>query len=432
MRDESSGLRAEVVAVGTELLLGENVDTNSAWISSRFAEIGVDVFRHVTVGDNVVRLLAALRDAASRADAVVVTGGLGATQDDLTRFAVARLAGVDLERRADLVEHVEAHFARTGRPMPPRNRIQADLPAGARVLAPVGTAAGFAVEVDGTVIYCLPGVPTEMATMVDRDVVPDLAGRAGLATTVSRLVRTAGVSESGVAERCAGVVERLDAVGNPTVAFLASRGETRVRVTAKAGSREAALALVDPVVDEVVGLLGAAVVGLDGEGVEHAVGRQLRRLGWTLAVGESVTGGGVGARLVTVAGASDWFRGGVVAYTESVKTSLGGVPAQVLAREGAVSEAVAGALATGVRDRMGAEVGLAVLGVAGPALQAGRAVGTVCLGVALPEGPPRVRTVVLPSRSRTQIQEWATSVVLDHLRRALGAGAADPADPHDG
>lgn len=422
MRDEPSGLRAEVVAVGTELLLGESVDTNSAWISSRLAEIGVDVFRHVTVGDNVARMLAELRGAVSRAEVVVVTGGLGATQDDLTRVAVAQLAGVDLTRRTDLVEHVEAHFALSGRPMPPRNLTQADLPAGARVLAPVGTAAGFAVEVDGTVVYCVPGVPTETATMVDRDVVPDLVQRAGLATTVSRLVRTAGMSESAVAERCAPVVERLDTAGNPTVAFLASRGETRVRITAKERSREAALALVDPVVDEVVDLLGAAVVGLDDEGVEHAVGRQLRRRAWTLAVGESVTGGGVGARLVTVPGASAWFRGGIVAYADAVKTSLAGVPEAVLAREGAVSEAVAGALATGVRDGVGADVGLAVLGVAGPATQAGREVGTVCLGVALPEGAPRVRTVVLPSRSRTQIQEWATSIVLDQLRRALGGG----------
>lgn len=416
---EEPSLAAEIVAVGSELLLGQNVDTNSAWISARLAEIGVDVFRHATVGDNPERIVAELGGAVARAGAVIVTGGLGPTQDDLTRVAVATLAGVALERRDGLVAHLEEYFTARGRTMPRSNLVQADLPLGARVLAPVGTAAGFAVDVGRTVVYCLPGVPAEMTVMMERDVVPDLVRRGGLAATISRLVRTAGMSESGVAERCGALVERLDEVGNPTVAFLASRGETRVRVTGKAASRQAALALVDPVVDEIVGLLGAGVVGVDDEGVELAIARQLRRLGWTLAVAESVTGGGVGARLVTVAGASDWFLGGVLAYTEGVKTRLGGVPEELLARDGPVSEPVVGALAAGVRTRLGADVGLAVVGVAGPATQGGRDIGTVCVGVALPGEPTRTRTLALPSRSRTQIQEVAASMALDALRRSL-------------
>lgn len=413
------GLRAEVIAVGSELLLGDSVDTNSAWISGRLAEVGIDVFRHATVGDNVERIVAELRGAAERADAVVVTGGLGPTQDDLTRVAVARLAGVPLERREELSRYLVEYFARGGRPMPASNLSQADLPVGARVLEPVGTAAGFAVEVTGATVYCLPGVPTEMEAMVTRDVLPDLVERGGLATTVSRVVRTAGMSESGVAEQCAAVVDRLEERGNPTVAFLASRGETRVRITGKAASRQGALALVDPVVEEIVSLLGTGVVGVDDEGVEHAVARQLRQAGWTLAVGESVTGGGLGARLVTVPGASGWFRGGVVAYTEAVKRSVAGVPAEMLATEGPVSEPVAGALAAGARERLGADAGLGVVGVAGPTAQGGREVGTVCVGVVLPGGQARTRTVALPSRSRTQVQEWAASVALDFLRRRL-------------
>lgn len=425
MPPDASGFHAEVIAVGSELLLGESVDTNSAWISARLAEVGVDVFRHATVGDNVERIVAELRGAAERADAVIVTGGLGPTQDDVTRVAVARLAGVALERREELTRYLGEYFARGGRTMPASNLRQADLPAGARVLEPVGTAAGFAVGVAGAIVYCVPGVPAEMQTMVTRSVLPDLVQRGGLATTVSRVVRTAGMSESGVAERCAQAVDRLEERGNPTVAFLASRGETRVRVTGKAATREAALALVDPVIEEIVALLGTGVVGVDDEGVEHAVARQLRQAGWTLAVGESITGGGLAARLVSVAGASDWFVGGVLAYTEAAKTAVAGVPEDLLAREGPVSEPVAEALAAGVGRRLAADVGLGVVGVAGPTTQGDREVGTVCVGVVLPDGVARTRTVVLPSRSRTQVQDWAASVALDFLRRQLSEAAAN-------
>jgi nicotinamide-nucleotide amidase len=414
-------VRAEVIAVGSELLLGDNVDTNTAWISARLAEAGVDVFRHTTVGDNIDRMAGVLAAAADRVDAVIVTGGLGPTHDDLTRQAVARLAGVELERREELADYLVDYFLRAGRSMPASNLVQADLPAGARILQPVGTAAGFAVEVRGAVVYCVPGVPAEMEAMVDRDVMPDLLARGDLATTVSRLVRTAGMSESGVGEIAEPVIARLDQIGNPTIALLASRGETRVRVTGKAPSREEALRLVDPVVDELVDLLGAGVAGVDGEGVEHAVARQLRQLGWTLAIAESVSGGGLGARLVSVPGASDWFRGGLIVYSDAAKQRLAGTDPAVLERAGPVSEEVAAALAVGARGQLGADVGLAVVGVAGPTEQGGQPVGTVCGAVALPapDATPRTRSVNLPSRSRTQLQEWSASVALDYLRRRL-------------
>jgi nicotinamide-nucleotide amidase len=416
-------VRAEIVAVGSELLLGD-VDTNSAWISSRLAEIGVDVHRHTTVGDNLERLRAALAEAADRAEAVVVTGGLGPTQDDLTRDAVAALAGVALQRDEELCEYLYDYFARAGREMPERNLVQADLPAGARVLAPVGTAPGFAVELARAAghtctVYCVPGVPREMEAMVTRDVLPELVARGGLATTVSRVVRTAGMSESGVAELCGHIVERLDAAGNPTIAFLASRGQTRVRVTGKAGDREAALALVDPVVEEVVAVLGTGVVGLDDEDIQHAVARHLRALGWSLAVGESVTGGRLAARIVSVPGSSDWFRGGLVTYATQTKSVLAGVDPDVLAAEGPVSEAVAGALAAGAAARLGADVGLAVVGVAGPTEQAGQPVGTTCVAVALPDGSVRSRTLRLPGGGRVELQDWAAGAALEYLRRRL-------------
>lgn len=412
-------MRAEIVAVGSELLLGDHVDTNSAWLSARLAEIGVDVHRHTTVGDNLDRMVEVIGDACRRADAVLVTGGLGPTQDDITRDAVARLAGVELVHHPEIAESLHAWFATRGRDMPANNLRQADLPAGARVLERVGTAPGFAIEVGDAVVYCMPGVPREMVVMFDRDVLPDLQRRGGLAATVSRLVRTAGMSESGVAELCGELVDELEEAGNPTIAFLATKGETRVRVTGKAADRQAALALVDPVVERVVEVLGAGVVGVDDEGVEHAVARLLLERGWTLAVGESMTGGGVGARLVRVPGASRWFRGGLITYATEVKATLAGVDPDVLAAEGPVSSPVVAQLAAGARERLGADVGLAVVGVAGPDRQGGQDVGTVWLGHAAPDGTTDTRLVRLPARDRHDLQDFAVSSALDFLRRRL-------------
>ena len=412
-------MKAELVAIGSELLLGDAVDTNSAWISARLAEIGVDVHRHSTVGDNVDRMAEVIGGAAQRADHVVVTGGLGPTADDLTRIAVARVVGVELERRHELAEYLYQYWAAGGREMPESNLVQADLPLGAQVLDPVGTAAGFRVEVGASSVWCVPGVPREMEAMVTRDVLPVLRAAGGEATTVSRVVRTAGMAESAVGEACAPVVDRLAAAGNPTLAFLASKGETRVRLTAKATTREDALALLDPLVDEVVAILGPNVAGVDDEGLEWAIARQLRTLGLTLAVGESVTGGGVSARLVKVPGASEWFRGSVVTYATDLKATLGGVDGEALAASGPVSEATAGALAAGTRKQLGADVGLAVVGVAGPATQGGQPVGFTCVGAALPDGTVVTASRRLPARARSEVQEFAASMALDFLRRRL-------------
>ena len=412
-------MRAELVAIGSELLLGDAVDTNSAWISARLAEIGVDVHRHTTVGDNVERMVDVIAGACARADAVIVTGGLGPTADDLTRVAVARVAGVALERRDALAEYLYSYWARTGREMPESNLVQADLPVGATVLEPVGTAAGFKVAVGDSTVWCVPGVPREMEVMVARDVVPALRAQAGTATTISRVVRTSGMAESAVGKACAAIVARLEAVGNPTLAFLASRGETRVRLTAKAASREEALALLDPLVAEVVEVLGAGVVGIDDEGVEWTIARQLRALGLTVGLGESVTGGHVAARLVAVPGASEWLRGSLVTYATEVKSTVAGVDAGVVAENGPVSEATAAALASGARERLGADVGLAVVGVAGPATQGGQPVGLTCVAVALPDGAVRTAVRRLPARARTELQEFAASMALDFLRRQL-------------
>lgn len=414
-------MRAELVAIGSELLLGDAVDTNSAWISARLAEIGVDVHRHTTVGDNVERMAEVLSSACSRADHVIVTGGLGPTSDDLTRVAVARVAGVELERRHDLAEYLYEYWAKAGREMPESNLVQADLPVGADVLAPVGTAPGFAVAVGAARVWCVPGVPREMETMVGRDVLPALRAAAGASTTVSRVVRTGGMAESAVGEALLPLVRRLESAGNPTVAFLASRGETRVRLTAKAATREEALALLDPLVAEVVSVLGSGVAGIDDEGAEWSIARQLQQLGMTLGLAESITGGGVSARLVTVPGASEWFRGALVTYATDVKVSLAGVDASLLERATPVSEETAGALAAGARFALGADVGLAVVGVAGPTTQGDQPVGYTCVAVALPDGSVPTVSRRLPARGRVEVQEFAASMALDFLRRRLAA-----------
>jgi nicotinamide-nucleotide amidase len=412
-------VRAELITVGSELLLGEGVDTNSAWISERLTEVGVEVTRHTTVGDRSSHMLAALAEACERVEVVIVTGGLGSTHDDLTRPVVAELAGVRLERHDDLEEDIRAYFANRRLEMPMRNLMQAELPEGARVLPPVGTAPGFVVSVGAATVYCVPGVPREMQVMVARDVIPDLIERGGLAATVSRLVRTAGIPESGVAERLEEVIRELDETGNPTIALLASQGETRVRVTATAASREAADVILSPIVERIIGLLGANVVGVGDEGVEAAIGRQLRRLGLTLAVAESITGGGVAARMVSVPGSSDWLRGGLVTYATDTKVALGGVDPAVLERDGPVAESTAGQLAVGAAAQLAADVGLGVVGVAGPTRQGGRDIGTCCLGVALPGCLVRTCTVHLPGHTRSDIQEFAASAALDYLRRRL-------------
>jgi nicotinamide-nucleotide amidase len=410
---------AELVAVGSELLLGDVVDTNSAEIARRLAEHGVEVRRTTAVGDDVDRIAAVLEEAVSRAGAVVVTGGLGPTQDDLTRLALAQVAGVGLVRDEAVVADLSGHFAARGWDMPDTNLQQADLPEGGWWLPRVGTAPGIGLEVGEAVVWCLPGVPREMRRMLADSVLPDLAARVGAGVTVTRTVRTAGLGEGHIAADLADVVARCEAAGSPVVAFLASGGETRVKVTARATSREAALAEVEPVVGEVVARLGVGVVGLDDEGVAHAVGRLLAGAGLVLAVAESVTGGAVGARLVEVPGASGWFAGGLVTYQTPTKASLAGVDAQVLAHHGPVSEPVAEALAAGAAARLGADVGLAVVGVAGPEPQGGQPVGTVVVAVVGPDGVARARTLALPGDDRVELQRSAAQAALTALHRSL-------------
>jgi nicotinamide-nucleotide amidase len=420
-------LIVEVVAVGTELLLGQIVDTNSAWLGERLALAGVDCHFQVKVGDNHARIVAAIRVALERADAVVCCGGLGPTQDDITREAIADVMGVSLQRHEELVARISQLFARRGREMPASNLRQAEVPEGATVIPQVaGTAPGLVCPVGAKAVYAVPGVPHEMREMVERAVVPDLVRRAGaVSTIVSRTLRTWGMSESRVAEMLAGRIEALEATAaggsggrdRPTIAFLASGIEgIKVRLTTKAASPEAAARLLDAEEAEVRAVLGDSVFGVDDETMEAAVGRLLADRRLTMGVAESLTGGMVGARLTAIAGASAWFRGSVVSYSSEVKRALLGVG------EGpVVSPEAAEQMAEGARRVLGADVGLGVTGVAGPSEADGQPVGTVWVGLAMPGEDPFARRLHLPGQ-REQVRQLAVISSLDLLRRRLAAG----------
>jgi nicotinamide-nucleotide amidase len=413
-------VRCEIIGVGTELLLGQIVNTNAAWIGQRLADVGWDCLRHTVVGDNTERIAEAIREALGRADAVILTGGLGPTQDDVTREALAEVAGVALVRRPELEAWLRERFGGMGvQRMAEMNLRQADVPEGARTIDnPRGTAPGLIMEIDGKPVYAVPGVPREMEGMLEQVVLPDLAARAGEGRAiVSRTLRTAGVGESRLAERLTPMWEEVGTGRQVTMAYLASPGEVRVRLTAVGRTREEALAEIAPVEARVREELGDIVYGTDDKTLEAVVGRLLRGRGLTLATAESLTGGLLGGRITGIPGASDYYLGGVVAYATDAKASRLGVDPDLLATDGPVSEPVAAAMAAGARKAFGADLGLAATGVAGPTEQSGRRVGTLCLGVADAAGTA-TSTLTAPG-DRTQIRLWTTTVALDLARRRL-------------
>jgi len=408
-------VRCEVVAVGTELLLGQIVDGNSAWIGEQLARAGIDCRFQVRVGDNRARIAATLRQALGRSEAVIVCGGLGPTQDDVTREAVAEAAGVSLRRDAAMGERIRRGFEARGRRFAETNLRQAELPEGARFIPDMpGTAPGLICPVGGKVLYAVPGVPFEMRRMLETCVLPDLRRRSGARAVIrSRVVKTWGESESRLAMLLADRIEALAGAGGATLAFQASGIEgLKVRITVKAESAAAADAVLDGEEAELRGRLGDAVFGTDAQTMESAVLGLCRERGESLAVAESLTGGLAAMRLTAVPGASEVFRGGIVAYASDVKFSLLGVP------EGpVVSRAAATAMAEGVRRRLSASVGLGLTGVAGPAEQEGRPAGTVFVGLAR-EGQAESFEVRLPG-DRAQVREHAVITALNLVRLRL-------------
>jgi nicotinamide-nucleotide amidase len=401
--------------VGTELLLGQIIDTNSAWIAERLAAAGMDSHFQTRVGDNSQRIESVLRAALARSDAVIVCGGLGPTQDDITRDVIARVMGVPLHRDPALVERIRGRFASRGRPMPENNLRQADVPAGASPIAQMpGTAPGLICPVGDQVLYAVPGVPLEMRDMIEGSVLPDLRQRAGLPSVIaSRTLRTWGQSESALAELLGPRIEELDGAGNPTLAFLASGIEgLKVRITARAADEAAARVILDLEESRLRELLGEIVFGIDSDTMESVVLELLRRRGLSLAVAESLTGGLMGARLTEVPGASEVFRGAIVAYASDLKYDLLGVPPGPVVRAEAAE-----AMAAGVCRALGADVGLATTGVAGPTEQEGQAVGTVFVALCM-NGQVESRRLQLPG-ARAWIRQFSVISLLDHLRRRL-------------
>ncbi len=414
-------MRAEVVAIGTELLLGQIVDTNSSWIGEQLAVAGIDSLHQTKVGDNLERMVDTINLAISRADAVLICGGLGPTQDDITRVALASIMGVALVRDQSIVEHIRLMFSARGRVMAANNELQADVPVGASIIPnDRGTAPGLICPVrssDGrdVVVYAMPGVPYEMHQMMLTTVLPDLVERSGEPGTIqSRTLRTWGLAESTLAELIAPRLDELERVGGATIAFLASGMEgIKVRVTTKAATETDCAVRLDSEESALRELLGDYVFGLDEVTMEAAILSLLADRGWTLSVAESITGGLIAQRITDVAGASAVFQGGVVSYATSVKQSLLGVGDGPV-----VSELCAIEMAVGVQRLMGSSVGLSVTGVAGPAEQDDQPVGTVWCGLALPGSEPFAVHMRLPG-DRKRIREFACINSLDVLRRRL-------------
>ena len=415
-------MRCEVIAVGTELLLGQIVDTNSSWIGGQLALAGIDSHFQVKVGDNQPRIVDTIRHALSRSDAVILCGGLGPTQDDITREAIAEVMGVALVRDEAVGEAIRRGFEARGRRFSENNLRQAEHPVGASFIPEMpGTAPGLVCPLGDRVIYAVPGVPSEMREMVQGTVLPDLKRRAGVTAVIkSRVLKSWGESESRLAELLAGRIEALERAANPTIAFQASGIEgLKIRITAKAQNTAAAEALIAAEEAQVRAIVGDAIFAVDAQTMESVVLDLLRARGLSLAVAESLTGGLAGARLTAVSGASDVFRGAVVSYASEVKFSLLGVPQGPV-----VSNDAAKAMALRVREKLGADIGLATTGVAGPAQQEGHPPGVVFLGLAYGEHAEALQ-LRLPG-NRDQVRGYAVISALNLLRLRVSGSSTSP------
>ena len=352
----------EILSVGTEILLGDILNTNSRFLSVELAKLGISVLRHTTVGDNAERLSAALRTALDRSDIVIATGGLGPTQDDITRDVCCSVMGFELEYSPEIGEGIRKYFASKSIEMPESNLRQAYVPVGGTVFENHhGTAPGLGLKKGGKCVVILPGPPYEMAPMYEESIVPYLAEYSEGAI-VSHTVRTMGIGESAMAEKVADLIEG----SNPTVAPYAKKGEALLRVTAKAETESKAEELCRPVIDEIISRLGGVVYGIDSENIEQRVVELLKENKMTIATAESCTAGYIPKRLTDIPGASEVFGCGIISYSNEIKQQLLGVKKETLDRFGAVSEQTAREMAAGVRRVSGADIGISVTGIAGP------------------------------------------------------------------
>ena len=371
-------MKAEIISIGTELLLGEIVDLNSPYLAGELPKIGVDVYHIQSIGDNMERLLDSLRRGMERSDLVLMTGGLGPTDDDLTRAAVARLLGEELYVDPELEAQVRSFFGNRGMNMPENNIKQAMLiPSASAIANPMGTAPGWWTQKGGKVLVSMPGPPRELRHMWENEVRPRLRDMVGGGLLVSRTLKVTGISEGGVDEMCGDLLK----AANPSIGVYSRPDGIHVRIAAKAMNEEEAEALIGPVEAELRGRFGEHLWGVDDETMQEQVGKLLIERGLTLATMESLTGGLLGDTITNVPGSSQYYRGGIVAYQTEMKIKYG-VSRDTIERHGAVSEETAIEMAQAVRRELGADVGIGVTGVAGPTEQEGRPVGTAYMAVA--------------------------------------------------
>ncbi|MBE6546210.1 MAG: competence/damage-inducible protein A [Ruminococcaceae bacterium] len=396
---------AEILCVGTELLLGDIVNTNAAYLSARLAELGIHVYRHTVVGDNPERLSRALKAAFEEADLVITSGGLGPTYDDLTKETVAAYFGLPLELHEASLDAIRSYFTRTGRVMTKNNEKQAMMPRGAHVFPNhYGTAPSLAIaNEEGTkTAIMLPGPPGELCPIFEEEILPYLKSRR-TSVLVSKNIHIFGMGESAVEER---LKELMTKATNPTVAPYCKEGEVRLRVTAEGDSEAEASAMCDDMIAQICRTeVGQYVYGMDVGTLEQAVILFLRSRGLTLACAESCTGGLIAKRITDIAGCSDVFLGGCVTYANEAKIRLLGVREETLARHGAVSEQTAREMARGVRERLGADIGVSATGIAGPGGGSKeKPVGTVYVGISTKDGEQVRRLSLSSMRSRDYIR----------------------------
>ncbi len=412
-------MKVTICSVGTEVVLGDQVDSNAAWLSQRLRELGVEVRYHLAAGDDLDTLVPALRWLVDVSDAVIIGGGLGPTPDDLTREGVAAALDRPLEHRDDLEEAIRERFSSRGARMPSSNLNQARVPAGATALPPLGTAPGFVCTADnGCMIYVLPGVPWEYQQMYERDVAPDLLRRTGGGASVTRTVHVTSMGESAVAEALGPVLADLHGHDDVAVSFLATGTEIQVRVTAAGDDPAQARERSEPVLAAVCSALGRAVAGIDDERLESVLNDLLRDAGESVAFAESATSGGISARMAQVPGASEIMRGGVAVYSTDAKVTVLGVPSELIEAHSPVSEEVTRDMAARARELFDADWGVAVTGVAGPGTQGGKPIGTVYWAVTDPDGDTVCKQATFPG-DRAAVLDRLGSAALELLRRRL-------------
>ncbi|MDJ0682865.1 MAG: competence/damage-inducible protein A [Xenococcaceae cyanobacterium MO_167.B52] len=416
-------MSAEIICIGTEILLGDILNTNCQYLAQELAGLGIPHYYQTVVGDNLERIHQVIEVAASRADILIFTGGLGPTPDDLTTEAIAKFFKTSLEENLEIVEVIKTKFASIGRKMTSNNRKQALIPVGAKILPnPTGTAPGIIWEVpyNGKTITILtfPGVPSEMRRMWQETAIPFLKSQGwGQDIIYSQMLRFRGIGESTLATK----VNHLFSLKNPTVAPYASAGEVRLRISAKAASETEAMALIQPVAAEIQQIAGLDYFGKDEDTLEAVVSKILRDRKQTIAVAESCTGGGLGAILTAVPGSSEYFLGGIIAYSNQVKMALLGVSEATLDQWGAVSHPVAKQMAQGVKQKLNSDWGISITGIAGP--DGGtdtKPVGLVYLGLASPDGEiESFECRFGKDRERSLIRYLSSYKALDLVRRKL-------------